>query len=185
VSIIAEGVWIAAEAYLIRRDHVRGKGTTTIDRKTRIYNTISLAMAVILSPIICWLPIFRFAGIGSPIVFWIGIVIVCLALLLRHWSIHVLGRYFRTTVEIEKGHKVIQTGPYKYIRHPSYSAIIVFCIGYGLIAQNWLSLIIAVSIPTISLLYRIKIEEAALIRGIGTEYKDYQKKTKRLIPGIW
>jgi len=63
--------------------------------------------------------------------------------------------------------------------------MILFCIGYGLVAQNWLSLIAAVLFPTVSLLYRIKIEEAALVQGIGAEYDEYQKGTKKLIPLIW
>jgi protein-S-isoprenylcysteine O-methyltransferase Ste14 len=104
---------------------------------------------------------------------------------LRYWSIYILGKYFRTTVEVEESQKIVQKGPYKWIRHPSYSGIILFCIGYGIAVQNWLSLIIAVSLPTIALLYRIKIEEEALVKGIGTEYEVYQKKTKKLIPGIW
>lgn len=185
VSIVAAVVWIAVEAYLIRRDRVSGKGTTTLDRRTRNYNTISLELALCLSPIICWLPALRFAGFQTPFVFWAGIVTMCIGFLLRHWSIYVLGKYFRTTVELEKDHKVVRTGPYRYIRHPSYSGMILFCIGYGLVAQNWLSLIAAVLFPTVSLLYRIRIEEAALVQGMGAEYEEYEKKTKRLIPMIW
>jgi protein-S-isoprenylcysteine O-methyltransferase Ste14 len=63
--------------------------------------------------------------------------------------------------------------------------MILFCIGYGLVAQNWLSLIAAVLFPTVSLLYRIKIEEAALVQGIGADYEEYKKKTKKLIPLMW
>jgi protein-S-isoprenylcysteine O-methyltransferase Ste14 len=88
-------------------------------------------------------------------------------------------------VEVNRGQKVVQKGPYRYIRHPSYSGIILFCLGYGLVAKNWLSLAIAVLLPTASLLYRIKIEEAALAKGIGPDYEAYQKKTKKLLPGIW
>jgi len=185
VLIIVSVVWIAVEIYLVLRDNVRGKGTTAIDRRTRNYNFISLIVAISLAASISWITTFRFHGSGTSIVFWIGIVILCLGLFLRYWSITVLGKYFRTTVELEKGQKVIQQGPYKYIRHPSYSGIILFCIGYGIAVQNWLSLIIAVSLPTISLLYRIKIEEATLVKGIGAEYEAYQMKTKKLIPGIW
>src|SRR5664280_690994 len=185
VSVVAAVVWIAVEAYLILRDRVGGKGTTTLDRRTRNYNTISLGLALCLSPVICALPAFRFAGFQSPVVFWAGIVAMFSGFLLRHWSISILGKYFRTTVELEKDHKVVQTGPFRYIRHPSYSGMILFCIGYGLVAQNWLSLIAAVLFPTVSLLYRIKIEEAALVQGIGVEYEQYQQKTKKLIPMLW
>ena len=185
VSIVAAVVWIAVEAYLILRDRAGGKGTTTLDRRTRNYNTISMLLALCMSPVICSLPVLRFAGFQAPIAFWAGIVTMCFGFLLRHWSIYVLGKYFRTTVELERDHKVVRRGPFRYIRHPSYSGMILFCIGYGLVAQNWLSLIAAVLFPTISLLYRIKIEEAALVQGIGAEYEEYQKETKRLVPMIW
>jgi protein-S-isoprenylcysteine O-methyltransferase Ste14 len=185
ILIIASTIWIFAEVYLVLRDNSRGKGKTTIDRRTRNYNFISLIIAISCAALISWIPLFQFNRRGSSIVFWTGIIIIVLGLFLRYWSILILGKYFRTTVEVEESQKIVQKGPYKWIRHPSYSGIIMFCIGYGLAVQNWLSLIIAVSLPTIALLYRIKIEEEALVKGIGTEYEVYQKKTKKLIPGIW
>jgi protein-S-isoprenylcysteine O-methyltransferase Ste14 len=185
ILIIASAIWIFAELYLVFRDNIRGKGRTTIDRRTRNYNFISLIIAISCAAIFSWIPLFQFNRRGTSIVFWIGILIICLGLFLRYWSIHLLGKYFSTTVELEDSQKIIQKGPYKWIRHPSYSGIILFCIGYGLAVQNWLSLIIAISLPTIALLYRIKIEEETLVKGIGTEYEVYQKKTKKLIPGVW
>ena len=178
-------VWSVVEVYLILRDRGSGKGSTALDRRTRNYNAISVELALCLSPVICSLPALRFASFESPVVFWAGIVSMGFGFLLRHWSIFILGKYFRTTVEVEKDHKVVRTGPFRYIRHPSYTGMILFCIGYGLVAQNWLSLIAALLFPAVSLLYRIKIEEAALVQGIGVEYVQYQKKTKRLIPMIW
>jgi len=185
VSILAALVFLTPEGYLILKDRNVGKGTTRQDRKTRLYNIIALELALCLSPVICWLPALRFAGFQTPGVFLAGIVTMCLGFILRHWSIYVLGESFRTTIELEQDHKPVRTGPYKYIRHPAYSGIILFFIGYGLVAQNWLSLAAALILPTASLLYRIKIEEAAFVRGIGTEYREYQSKTKKLIPIIW
>ena len=185
ILIIASTIWIFAEVYLVLRDNSRGKGKTTIDRRTRNYNFISLIIAISCAALVSWIPLFQFNRRGTSVVFWIGIIIIVLGLFLRYWSINILGKYFRTTVEVEESQKIVQKGPYKFIRHPSYSGIILFCIGYGLAVQNWLSLIIAISLPTIALLYRIKIEEEALVKGIGTDYEAYQKKTKKLIPGIW
>jgi protein-S-isoprenylcysteine O-methyltransferase Ste14 len=71
------------------------------------------------------------------------------------------------------------------VRHPSYSGLILFCIGYGIALQNWLSLAIAVLIPLVSLLYRIQIEEKVLLLTLGIEYENYKSKTKKLIPWIW
>ena len=185
VSIVAALVWIAVEGTLILRDRVAGKGTTQQDRRTRIYNIISMELALCLSPLISWLPALRFAGFQAPVVFWAGILTMCLGFLLRHWSIFVLGKYFRTTVELQQDHKIVRAGPYRYIRHPSYSGMLLFCIGYGLVAQNWFSLAAAVVLPTVALLHRITIEEAAMLQGLGTEYQQYQQETKRLIPAIW
>jgi len=64
--------------------------------------------------------------------------------------------------------------------------MILFCIGYGLLAQNWLSLVVAIVLPTAgTALHEFTIEEAAMAQGIGTEYQQYQKETKKLIPVIW
>jgi protein-S-isoprenylcysteine O-methyltransferase Ste14 len=185
VLIIVAVVWLAVEAYLILRDAAHRKGKTNIDRKTRNYNIASTELALILAPIIAWIPFFQFATISTSIVFWTGIVILCLGFFLRQWAVYLLGTCFRTTVELEKEQKVIQKGPYKYIRHPSYSGIILFFIGYGLVTENWLSLLMASALPTIALIHRIKVEENALVQGMGAEYEAYQKRTKKLIPGIW
>ena len=108
-----------------------------------------------------------------------------LGLILRHWSIISLGKFFRTTIELEKGQKVIDNGPYRHIRHPSYAGIILFFIGYGIVSKDWLSLGVDVCLPIASLVYRIQIEEKALAEGMGQDYVAYQKRTKKLLPGIW
>jgi protein-S-isoprenylcysteine O-methyltransferase Ste14 len=185
VQIVAAVLWLGAEAYLIRRDSAHGKGRTEIDRRTRNFNTIATVMALTLAPPLSWIVALRFGSFGVSLVFWIGTIVMALGFILRHWSIIVLGKYFRTTIELEKGQKVIQKGSYKYVRHPSYAGIILFFIGYGLLSKNWLSLAVAVCLPTVSLVYRIQIEEMALAEGLGAEYTAYQRKTKKLFPGIW
>jgi len=185
VEIVAAVLWLGAEAYLIVRDSAHGKGRMEIDRRTRNYNTIATVVALTVAPSVSWVAGLRFDSFGASVVFWIGIVVVALGFILRHWSIIVLGRYFRTTIELEKGQRVVQKGPYKYMRHPSYAGIILFFIGYGLLSKNWLSLVVAACLPTVSLVYRIQIEEKALVEGLGAEYATYQRKTKKLIPGIW
>lgn len=185
VSLVAAIVWFALELRLIWKDKSSSQGSTAQDHQTRNYNTIASVLALGLSPLIAVLPALHFASVRGLGIFWAGIVIMCGGLVLRHWSIVVLGSSFRTTVELGAGQRVVRTGPYRLVRHPSYTGILLFCLGYGLIAQNWLSLIAAVIFPTVALLYRISIEEAALVEGLGAEYEDYQKTTKKLIPLIW
>ncbi len=185
VQITAIVVWLGAEAYLILRDSAHGKGKTEIDRRTRNYKTIAAGVALTLAPLVSWVAVLRFDSPGTSAIFWTGVAVMLLGFLLRHWSIFVLGRYFRTTIELEKGQRVVQTGPYRYVRHPSYAGIVLFFIGYGFFSKNWVSLIVAAILPAASLVYRIQIEEKALVEGLGAEYAAYQKKTNKLIPGIW
>jgi protein-S-isoprenylcysteine O-methyltransferase len=185
VSIVLAVAWTVAEIWLVARDRRAGKGTTTQDRTTRNYNALAVESALCLPPLIAWTAALRFLDFRSPIVFWAGVLVACLGFLLRHWSIRVLGRYFRTTVEVDRDHRVVRTGPYRYVRHPAYSGIILFFVGYGLMMQNAMALVVAVALPTAALLHRIGIEEAALAQGIGADYRAYQQTTKRLIPAIW
>jgi protein-S-isoprenylcysteine O-methyltransferase Ste14 len=185
ILLIAASVWLIIEGGLILRDRTSAKGTAKIDRMTRLFNAISIVMAL-SSPFLSLLsPMLNFGGAEISAITWAGIALMCLGAFLRYWSIIVLGKSFRTTVEIEKGHKIIRKGPYKFIRHPSYGGILLFCAGYGLVSQNWLSILVSVLIPAIPLLYRIRVEEEAFIREIGDEYRNYQSRTKKLIPGIW
>jgi protein-S-isoprenylcysteine O-methyltransferase Ste14 len=97
----------------------------------------------------------------------------------------VLGRAFRTTVEVEAGQQVVDRGPYRWVRHPSYTGMLVIGVGLGLAYGNWLSLAVLVLLPLATMLRRIFVEEAALVRVLGQPYLAYRCKTKRLVPGLW
>ena len=181
----ASAVWIAFEISLVIRDRVQGKGTTGKDKGTRYINFIAITVAMTASGFLNGISRFWFPGGRTLAVFWLGFALLLSGAFLRVWSIVVLGRSFRTTVEVSHNQRVVERGPYKLIRHPSYSGLLLMCCGYGVADQNWLSLGIAVCLPLLALLYRIHVEEAALVSGIGSEYQEYQRRTKKLIPGIW
>ena len=185
VKIVAVVVWLGAEAYLILKDRARGKGTTDIDLRTRNYNTAATVVSLTLGLVFNWVKVLPFGTPAASTILWIGIGVMLLGLILRHWSIVSLGKFFRTTIELQKGQKVIDNGPYRHIRHPSYAGIILFFIGYGIVSKDWLSLGVDVCLPIASLVYRIQIEEKALAEGMGQDYVAYQKRTKKLLPGIW
>ena len=185
ILIIAATVFQIIEGSLILRDRINAKGTTKFDQKTRLFNIVLTEFAIFSPLFSILIPILQFDNKDITIITFIGTSIICLGFILRYWSIIILGKYFRTTVEIDEGQKIIQKGPYKFIRHPSYSGMILFYIGYGLVSQNWLSLILTVILPTSALLYRINVEEKAFIEELGVEYQNYKSKTKKLIPGIW
>ena len=91
----------------------------------------------------------------------------------------------RTTVEVDAGQAVVSTGPYRRVRHPSYSGLLLIVAGFGLAAGNWLALVICIVLPLSAVLRRIQVEEAELTGMLGDRYRAYQAQTKRLIPGLW
>lgn len=183
--IVSSSIWLIVEGLLILRDKNNAKGSTRTDKMTRLFNSISTFIALLSPVFLAVIPSFDFDDKGLSLLTMIGILIVCMGFILRHWSINILGKYFRTTVEIEQGQPIIQKGPYRLIRHPSYSGIILFFIGYGLLSHNLLSLSICVLFPATVLLYRISVEEKALASELGSQYIEYKSRTKKLIPGIW
>lgn len=183
--IFISALWIAFEISLVIRDRLQGKGRTDKDQGTRYINFIAITVAMIAAGMLDGISKFWFPGGRTLAVFWLGFAILLSGALLRVWSIVVLGSSFRTTVEVSDNQHVVQRGPYKIVRHPSYSGALLMCCGYGIAEQNWLSLAIAIGLPLIAFLYRISVEETVLVSGIGPEYQEYQKHTKKLIPGIW
>jgi protein-S-isoprenylcysteine O-methyltransferase len=115
----------------------------------------------------------------------IGFLVFVLGLVLRWFSIGYLGRFFTVDVAIHSGHRVIESGPYRFIRHPSYTGALLAFLGLGLSMGNWWSLTIF-TLPTfLAFLVRIEVEERALANAMGEQYRSYQKRTKRLIPFIY
>jgi protein-S-isoprenylcysteine O-methyltransferase len=115
----------------------------------------------------------------------IGMLLFFCGLGLRWASIVHLGRFFTVDVAIADDHRVIDTGPYRFIRHPSYTGALMAFAGFGLCLSNWLAFLTVLLPVTAVFLYRIRIEEAALHEGLGKAYEDYCLKTKRLLPFLY
>jgi len=118
-------------------------------------------------------------------VYLAGFLLFLGGLILRWYSIGYLGRYFTVDVSISAEHKLIDSGPYRYIRHPTYTGALLAFIGLGFCFGNWLS-ILFMTVPIIAaFLWRIRIEEHALNDVLGEEYRAYTQRTKRLIPFVY
>jgi len=104
---------------------------------------------------------------------------------LRWASIFYLGRFFTVNVAIAPDHRLIDTGPYRHVRHPSYTGALLAFLGLALCLCNGATLA-AIMVPTtLAFLRRIRIEEDALSIGLGDPYRDYMQRTKRLIPAVY
>ena len=118
---------------------------------------------------------------GPHEIFVLGLALMLLGLVLRWYAIAVLGRSFTVTVGTQTEQRVVERGPYQYVRHPSYTGSLLTIAGILLCCTNILSLL-AFLLPIAGYAYRIRIEERALIEGLGEPYRAYMRRTRRLIP---
>jgi protein-S-isoprenylcysteine O-methyltransferase Ste14 len=117
--------------------------------------------------------------------FFLGICLMLAGVALRWYSINVLGKFFTFDVAIQSGHNLIEAGPYRYIRHPSYSGALLTLLGFGLALGNWAGLAASLSCLGLAYAYRIPLEEAALAAALGEPYKQYVNRTWRLVPFLF
>lgn len=128
-------------------------------------------------------PVGRF-GVGAAVLNAALLVFVA-GVALRWWAIASLGRLFTVDVAIAGDHRLIDRGPYRLIRHPSYAGALLAFAGFGL-AMGSVPALAALLVPTLAAYhYRIAVEEAALLHGLGAAYADYMRRTRRLIPGLY
>jgi protein-S-isoprenylcysteine O-methyltransferase Ste14 len=122
-------------------------------------------------------------AVFRPELFGLGLLLAVAGVAFRWYAIIRLGRFFETRVTVKADQVVVDTGPYRLVRHPSYTGMLLTLFGLLLSATNWLSLAcFLLALP--GLAYRIAVEEQALAHGIGQPYRDYMRRTKRLIPYV-
>jgi protein-S-isoprenylcysteine O-methyltransferase len=117
--------------------------------------------------------------------FWAGICLIFIGTAFRWYSAQVLGKFFTFDVAILDGHTLIESGPYRYIRHPSYTGALVALVGFGFALGNWAALLVAVMCLCMAYVHRIRVEEAALIAALGDSYVQYRCRTWRLVPFLF
>ncbi len=119
------------------------------------------------------------------LVFFSGIGLMLAGIVFRWWAIAALGKSFTFDVAVQSGQNVVDTGPYRYIRHPSYTGALMTQIGIGLALGNWVGMLALLVCMAVAYSYRISVEEKALIAALGEPYKQYMQRTRRIIPFLF
>jgi protein-S-isoprenylcysteine O-methyltransferase Ste14 len=114
-----------------------------------------------------------------------GMSLFVIGFIIRIHSLLTLKQYFTYSVAKVENHKIIETGLYKFIRHPGYLGQLIIFIGISTSISNWLSILVMMIPITLGYLYRIKVEERFMLEQLGEDYLNYQERTKRLIPVIY
>jgi protein-S-isoprenylcysteine O-methyltransferase Ste14 len=114
-----------------------------------------------------------------------GLLLMLSGVIIRVWAIVELGRYFDNSVRILADHRIIDTGPYRGVRHGSYSGVYLLAIGIALYFAAWWGLAVSVVVLGWAYYYRIQHEENAMLAAFGDSYREYCEKTYRIFPFIW
>ena len=141
---------------------------------------IALFMAFLVS----FVPALSFPAAARLRLFVFGLIMIVLGSMLRRYCFRTLGEYFTGDVKARVDQPVITTGPYRFVRHPSYTAGMMMFIGIGLALGGWLGLILLVIAVGVGYGNRVRVEERALLATIGEPYRAYMSGRKRFIPFI-
>ncbi len=114
-----------------------------------------------------------------------GLALLAAGIVIRSVAIAQLGPFHTPIVAIQAGHRVVDTGLYRHVRHPSYLGACLALLGFGLGLGSWLSAAFVLGMALIAYAYRIHVEETALVESLGDEYSAYRRRTYRLIPGVY
>ncbi len=159
---------------------------TAKNKKKDGYTVVLIILMSLLSNIV---PIIDWAYVGGTpdnnIITVAGFIILWTGILLRNYSITLLGKHFTPTIQLQEDHTLITAGPYSVIRHPSYLGAFLAFVGIAIFLNSIVGTIFVVVAMLIAYIVRINAEEKALVGLFGDIYTSYQNDTKKIIPYLW
>ena len=175
--------WILSELVvggIIPHSRRQGAQIRYEDQSSRLLLSLTMLLAFVMAFL------FAASGVASlpSLAFYLGIGLTIAGIVLRQWSIAVLGRYFSRTVGVQEGQEVVDRGPYRLVRHPAYTGLLLAVVGLGFVLQSWGAVLVLITLFGVGFGYRIHVEEGFLRSKLGDAYVVYAKRTKRLIPYV-
>ena len=158
--------------------------SSTKTKPVKDLSTLTNFGLIPLAGVAIWLGYARI-GVLPHWLFDPGLIVFLLGLAFTVWSYRTLGRFFSLEVQIQRSHEVVDTGPYRLLRHPGYAGVLVGFTGLGFAVQSWVSVLLLLLGMTAALAYRAQIEEKFLVAELGDGYVRYMARTKRLVPYVW
>lgn len=176
-------LWVGSETVYNRRRS--GDRTRQQDRGTlRLLHAV-LFGAIAAALLLAWQGHGAFPAHWRAPLLWAGCGLMAAGLLLRAWAVRTLAEFFTVDVAIRPGHALVRRGPYRRVRHPSYTGALLTFHGFALALGNAWSLLVVLVAVTAAFAWRITVEEAVLQRAFPEDYPDYARQTRRLIPFVW
>jgi protein-S-isoprenylcysteine O-methyltransferase Ste14 len=114
-----------------------------------------------------------------------GLILMVLGALVRQHAIKMLGDHFTYRVRVSEKSEIIKRGIYRWVRHPSYTGGMLYNLGIGLALTNWRSAALVMVGMFVMYVYRVRVEERALLKMHKADYSEYMQHTKRFLPFIF
>src|ERR1700722_15030323 len=129
----------------------------------------------------------RVAPLGGNPWGWValGVGLLWAGFAFRMWAVFPLGLFFQLTVVVQGDHRVVESGPYRWVRHPGYLGAIVGLVGVGVAESDWVSIAIMLAGGLAAFIIRIHVEERVLLAELGEDYAAFSKRRARLVPGLY
>ena len=191
LSLVLGLVYFASEVLLTITRRSRTKTGEKQDRSTLGMIWVVIAISIAAGIFVASSRTLRAGMVGLfdfPESNWIPAAAIGLfvaGLILRWWAIVTLGRFFTVDVVVEKDHELVQRGPFRWVRHPSYTGVLVAFVGWAMTLGNWIAMAVVLVPIFVAFVRRMNVEEEALRGALGERYADYMKRTKRLVPGLY
>ncbi|OAI09487.1 isoprenylcysteine carboxyl methyltransferase [Methylomonas methanica] len=177
-------VWIAAEISLARRAALQTGSAVNAERGSQRVLWISILASLALAlwfKNLAWVPI-RIDYLPRQA---LAMLLFASGLYLRYVAVTKLGRFFTTNVAIQQEHRLIKEGPYRWLRHPAYTGLLIALFAAGVAMGDFVALALLL-VPTFwAFTLRIDIEERMLLAEFGGVYADFCASTWRLIPWVY
>ena len=185
LAIVLSAGWVGAEAFARRSTWRKGaerKPSSGMDRGTYPIIAIGVAVAVISATASFLL------GFGGYLPLWVsevGAVVTVAGLAIRIWALTTLGRFFTMPITIRADHRIVRTGPYRWVRHPAYTGGFLTALGIAVELGSPPGILVAVVALLAVYVYRIRVEEGVLVDRFGDEYREYSRTTYRMLPPVF
>ncbi len=176
--------WIASE-WRIFHQHQAPDGQRPLDRGTLAPLVATLISACVLAGLSRLLGVAPLPVDWQPAALMAGCTLMLAGVAFRQWAVRVLSRHFTVQVHIADDHRLVSHGPYRWLRHPSYTGLLLTVAGAGIAMRDWASIGLLLVVPVLALWPRIRVEEHALATHFGAEYRDYAQRSWGLLPWLW
>lgn len=160
-------VWAASQLWIGRRRS--DDSAKTRDRGTLNLLIVAIFISLATGTWLAWRDDGLFATRNEPLL-WLGMALMVAGLLLRWWSVRTLAQFFTVDIAIHPGQELIRRGPYRLLRHPSYTGALLTVVGFAIALGNLLAALVVIVPITAAFLWRIRIEERMLADAFPEAY---------------